>query len=259
MQAEVIRTVIVDDEPKGRSSLTKLLALVCPQIVVVGDFGQPDEAVQALPQLDIDLLLLDINMPGKNGFELLDAIQPVNFRVIFITAHSEYAIQAFRYSAVDYLLKPIDPDELILAVRKIGTLKQQGNPTDQSTHMRMLLEQFNSVAKNDLRKIVLASQEGLSLEPIDSIVYLESQGSYTLFHFQDKRPMLVSRSLGEFETLLTPFHFFRIHRQYLINMRHIQKVLRRDGGYVLLVNGAQLEISRRNRDSFYEKLESLYI
>ncbi|MCU0374073.1 MAG: LytTR family DNA-binding domain-containing protein [Chitinophagaceae bacterium] len=259
MQAEVIRTVIIDDEPKGRSSLTKLLALVCPQIVVVGDFGQPDEAVQALPQLDIDLLLLDINMPGKNGFELLDAIQPVNFRVIFITAHSEYAIQAFRYSAVDYLLKPIDPDELILAVRKISTLKQQGNPTDQSTHMRMLLEQFNSVAKNDLRKIVLASQEGLSLEPIDSIVYLESQGSYTSFHFSEKRSVLVSRTLGDYEQLLVPHHFFRIHRQYLINMRHVQKVLRHDGGYVVLSSGVQLELSRRNREGFFKLLETLYI
>lgn len=259
MPTDMIRTVVVDDEPKGRNSLIKLLALACPEVEVVADFGQPDEAIKTIPGLDIDLLLLDINMPGRNGFELLDTLQPLAFHVIFITAHSEYAIQAFRYSAVDYLLKPIDPDELVIAIKKIADLKSMGKPKDQSIHINMLLEQFNSLAKNELRKIVLSSQDGLSLEPIDSIVYLESQGGYTNFHFNGKRSILVSRTLGDFEQLLIPYQFYRIHRQFLINMRHIQKVLRNDGGYVVLSTGVQLEISRRNKEGFFNLLEDLYL
>lgn len=257
--AKTIRTIVIDDEAKGRSSLIKLLALVCPNVQVVADFGDPEEVLRSISTIEFDLLLLDINMPGKNGFELLDALKPFTFQVIFITAHSEYAVQAFKYSAVDYLLKPVDPDELVLAINKIAGQITEHIRHDKTAQVDMLLEQMSSASKNELRKIVLSSQEGLSLEPIDSILYCESQGSYSLFHFQEKRSMLVSRPLGDFEELLTPYNFFRIHRQYLINMRHIQKVLRTDGGYVLLANGAKLEISRRNRDSFYAMLEKLYI
>lgn len=257
--AKTIRTIVIDDEAKGRSSLIKLLALVCPNVQVVADFGDPEEVLRSISAIEFDLLLLDINMPGKNGFELLDVLKPFSFQVVFITAHSEYAVQAFKYSAVDYLLKPVDPDELVLAINKIAGQITEHIRQDKTAQVDMLLEQMSSASKNELRKIVLSSQEGLSLEPIDSILYCESQGSYSLFHFQEKRNMLVSRPLGDFEELLTPYNFFRIHRQYLINMRHIQKVLRMDGGYVLLANGAKLEISRRNRDNFYAMLEKLYI
>lgn len=243
-----LRTLIVDDEELARKNLEFLLKDYCPNVEVLGTAGSMKEAARFLKTNNIDLLLLDIEMPNGSGFELLESIkEDINFKIIFITAYHEYALKAFKYSAVDYILKPINPEELEMSIEKALAASSVESKDKIEALMDNMLkrgEQFN--------KIALPSMEGLQFVPLDDIMYCESQDNYTQFFLVDGKKIMVSKTIKFFEDALDDSKFFRVHRSNIINLKYIDKYVKGEGGYVVLKQGARIPVSRRRKESFLQ-------
>lgn len=190
-------------------------------------------------------------MEDGSGFDLLDKFAQPSFKVIFTTANDEFALKAFRYHAIDYLLKPINPVELIQAI----DLVKSENTEDYQTKINNLLD---STRTRKFDKIMLTSQAGTSFVNIDQIVYLESDGSYTTFYLVNKEKYVIAKPMKEFEELLSGRNFFRLHQSYIVNLPFVNKVLREDGGYVLMEGGFKVPIARRRKDEFFELLKNRF-
>jgi two-component system LytT family response regulator len=243
-----IRTLIVDDEELARKNLEFLLNDYCEGIQVIGEAGNVREAKKFLNSNKIDLLLLDIEMPNGSGFELLESIKDeIDFKIIFITAYHEYALKAFKYSAVDYLLKPINPEDLQAAMNKV----KPGLDKDSPEKIEALIENMGKRGEQ-LEKIALASMEGLQFVNLDEIMYCESQDNYTQFFLTDGRRIMVSKTIKFFEEVLDQAKFFRVHRSNIINLRYIDKYVKGEGGFVVLKQGARIPVSRRRKESFLQ-------
>jgi two-component system LytT family response regulator len=243
-----IRTLIVDDEELARKNLEFLLNDYCEGIQVIGEVGNVREAKKFLNSNKIDLLLLDIEMPNGSGFELLESIKDeIDFKIVFITAYHEYALKAFKYSAVDYLLKPINPEELQAAINKV----KPGSDKDSPEKIEALIENMGKRGEQ-LEKIALASMEGLQFVNLDEIMYCESQDNYTQFFLTDGRRIMVSKTIKFFEEVLDQAKFFRVHRSNIINLRYIDKYVKGEGGFVVLKQGARIPVSRRRKESFLQ-------
>jgi two-component system LytT family response regulator len=192
-----------------------------------------------------DVLFLDIDMPFINGFDLLEMVPDVDFEVIFTTAHDKYAIQAFRISAVDYLLKPIDTDALKLAVEKVRLLRTKGSSSRQ---ISFLIQQLKDLENNNVRKIALPTFDGLEFIHMDDILYCQSDGAYSNVFFTDGNKMYISKTLRYLEDALCNFHFFRVHNSYIVNLNHVSKYSKTDGGLLILSNGEKVRVSRSKKD-----------
>ena len=247
-----LRTVLVDDELRNIKGLQNLLNQYCEGVEVVATATTVEEAHALIEQHQPDLVFLDIVMPPHNGFELLNQFQSINFEVVFVTSHQEYAIRAIRYSALDYLLKPVNINELKEAIARV---RQKGLKKDHTSPASYELLQENLTQEKNLEKIILPSFDGLFVTELKDIVYCQADGSYTCFYLSDGGKMLVSQQLKEYEDLLTNQQFFRIHRQYLINLNQIKQYLRRDGGVVIMSNGQELPIAVRRREAFMQLLQ----
>lgn len=245
------RAVIIDDEINGIEVMEQMLALFCPGIKVIGTALNIDHATQLINIQKPDLVFLDIEMPGGSGFELLDRLNHPDIEIIFVTAYQEYAIKAIKYSALEYLLKPVQAIELIESVKKL-TKKRPGKITEQYRYLTEQLSGNESMA----RKIILPTLEEYSFVNISDIVYCESDNTYTLFYLTNGKRPVISKNLKEYEELLTPHNFFRIHRSYLINVSHIQKIDKRNGYSVLLSNGDSLPVAVRKRNTFLEYINT---
>lgn len=242
----MIRSIIVDDEPDGRDALNNQLAKYCPNIIVVETANGVADAYNKISSLKPSLVFLDIRMDDGTAFDLLQKFEHVNFKVIFITAYDEYAIEAIRYSALDYLLKPVRPSLLIEAVEKAAKTTRIEKLEEQ---VGILLQQSN---KRD--KIALPTADGLIFVKISDIMRCESDGSYTRFLLINDKILFVSRSLKEFEELLPSSSFFRTHKSHLINTNYIAQYINRDGGVVVMENGDQIPIARNRKDDSIESL-----
>jgi two-component system LytT family response regulator len=242
----MIQAVIVDDELKGRNLLNELISSRFPEVNIVALAKNADEGKESILKYKPDVVLLDINMPGKSGFDMLQELQPVNFEVIFITAYDKYAIRAFRYQAFDYLLKPIDADELAICIER---LKEKQLQLDFRERLESLITQIHHPQQIPDR-ITINSLDGISVIPIPDIVYLEAAGTYTLFYLKSKEKIVSSLNLKEYEDLLSNHHFFRVHNSFLINLAEVKKFIKADGGSVLMSNGNEVSISKRRRDEF---------
>ncbi|HAW18915.1 MAG TPA: DNA-binding response regulator [Flavobacteriales bacterium] len=243
-----IRALIVDDEELARENLKFLLADYCPNVQVEGTASSAKEAVRFLKTNNIDLLLLDIEMPNGSGFELLESLQgEIDFKIIFITAYHEYALKAFKFSAVDYLLKPINPEDLEAAIGKISP----GGALEPQENIQALIENMNSKSSG-INKIALASMEGLQFVDLSEIVYCESQDNYTQFFLVDGSKIMVSKTIKYYEEVLDSSKFFRVHRSNIINLSFIDKYVKGEGGYVVLKQGARIPVSRRRKESFLQ-------
>lgn len=243
-----IRTLIVDDEELARKNLEFMLHEYCDPVDVIGEAANVREAKKAIKDNNIDLLLLDIEMPNGSGFDLLESIKDdIDFKIIFITAYHEYALKAFRYSAVDYLLKPINPEDLQAAIKKA----KPGTEMDSPEKIEALIE---NISKKGTRfeKIALASMEGLVFVNLDDILYCESQDNYTQFFLKDGQRIMVSKTIKHFEEVLDSDKFFRVHRSNIINLKYIDKYVKGEGGYVVLKQGARIPVSRRRKESFLQ-------
>lgn len=240
------KAVIVDDEKGARESLDKLLKKHCPDVAVKAKAGSADEAIKVIQQHSPELVFLDIEMPGKNAFDLLHEMGSINFDIIFTTAYDQYAIKAIRFSAIDYLLKPINSEELMKAVERFKNKRSDEGMMNEKFKVLM-----NNLRQEDQpKRVAIPDGEGLTFVKVDSIIRCHSDGSYTTLYFDNGKKIVASKPIGEYEELLSGEKFFRIHRSHLINLDHIKKYMKGDGGYVVMRDGSQVEISRRKKNDF---------
>jgi len=253
MAQTALRTIIVEDELGGRNALKAILKN-CEEITLIGEASNAIEAKDLIVSLKPDLLLLDIEMPFKNGFDLLSEIIDRTFDVIFTTAYDSYSIRAIRFSAIDYLLKPVDPDELSDAVARVFE-KKKHNSYQPQLQIENLLDNLKSINKQNF-KLSLPTAEGTLFIPIEDIVRCESDANYTRFFFKDgTKPVVVSKTLKEFEELLNDYGFCRVHNSHMINLKFIRRYIRGEGGIVVMLDGTEVEVSRRKKEIFQKALE----
>lgn len=251
----MINTIIVDDEPRGISTLNKLLQEYCPEVKVIAECADADSAKEKIELLQPQLVFLDISLPGKNSFDMLAELKTIAFEIIFVTAHNQYTLQAFKYSAVDYLMKPIDEDLLVNAVKR--AVKRISSNSD-TNHISALLHNLQKNQSHKDLKLCIPSVKGFQVVELKHILYCESTGSYTNFHFEDGRHMVSAKPIFEYEELLGEAGFIRIHKSFLINLYHLKEYLRGEGGSVILSNNKEIEVSRRRKDILLEKIKVFY-
>lgn len=248
----MIRTVIIDDETLVRSLIRNLLKEHCQEVVVAGEADGVETGLKMIRQTHPDLVLLDIKMEDGSGFDLMRQYQGDPFKVIFITAYEEYAISAIKLSAVDYILKPISPEELKNAIQKTGQLLA----VDHDLKVRTLLGNINNPKQED-KKLVLRTHEKYHYIHVHDILYCESDSSYTKFFLSDKTMILVSRTLKEFEEILAGYGFYRPQKSFLINLRHIKAYEKSDGGCIILSDNSTVPISDKKKDEFLRMMEKM--
>ena len=251
----MIKTILVDDEPRGLSALRRLLELYCPDIKIIGECLDTHRAIEHIQLLEPELVFLDIAMPDKNGFDLLNELSPVKFEIIFVTAHNEYTIQAFKYSAVDYLLKPVEEDLLIEAVRRATQRIADRASANQVETFLYNLRKLRTPAE---MKLCIPDMKGFRVVELADIIYCESESSYTIFHLQNGQTITASKSIMEYELLLEHSGFCRVHKSFLVNLQHIREYVRGEGGSVMLTNGKTIEVSRRKKEVFLTKMKERF-
>ena len=242
----MIKAVILDDEKNCVETLQWKLEHFCPDVSVVATFNDPTKALDFLRGEEVDLLFLDIEMPNMNGFDVLESLSTCSFDVIFTTAYDNYGIQAVKFSALDYLLKPVRNKELTEAVDRHMKKSVARDPRIQIESLLKNLHAENQTGRP--AKITLATKESLELVDPAEIIYCESDSNYTMVFLQDGRKKLISRTLGEFEEMLEPFHFCRSHNSYLVNMDAVREYVKTEGGYLILKNGKQIPVSKTKRE-----------
>lgn len=245
-----LRLLIVDDEKRIRVSLVNIIKLHYPSAIVVGEAEDLNSAVQAIKIHNPNVVLLDIKMPGGSGFELLKQLSPISFKVIFITAFDNFAIQAFKFSALDYLLKPVISEELVASLQRAEQLIDNENV---GTKLSVLLNNINQLSQAP-KKIVLNSQDKIQVVALNEIVRCEADRNYTQFFIQNKKPILVSRSLIEYDDMLSPSGFFRCHHSHLVNLSFIDRLEKRDGGTLIMKDGSEVAVASRK---YYEVIDIL--
>lgn len=239
-----IRSIIIDDEPNNVENLQTIIATYCPGIDVVATASSTSEGIAVVKADQPDLVFLDIQMPGASGFEVLKAFPKIYFEVIFITAHDQYGIQAIKFSALDYLLKPIDIIEFKAAIEKA---KEKINAKKQNHNIENLLEYIKS-GQHDSPKIALPTLSEIRYIKVNTIVRCEAENNYTTFFLDGGEQILVCKTLKEYDELLQPHRFIRTHQSHLVNLQFVKSYLKEDGGTLLLTDQTKIPISRQNKD-----------
>ena len=237
--------IIIDDEAKGRLALKEKIKNYCSGIQVVAEAANGKEGILAIEQYHPQIIFLDIEMPGMSGFEMLNNLANKNFHIIFTTAYDQYAIKAIKYAAFDYLLKPVDIEELREVIAKINYLAN-----NQTKKQIELLQQNIHQPKKMLNKLAIPTLEGLFFYDIKDITYLEALSNYTNIFFCDKTKIIASKTLKEFEELLPEDIFFRLHHSFIVNLNFIKRYIKGDGGQVELQTGTFIDVSRRKKEEF---------
>lgn len=243
-----MRTLIIEDEPQAISALKKELQLSCPEVDLVGVAQNVKDGVQKISEQNPELVFLDIQLSDGLGFDILQELKVIDFKVIFTTAYSEYALKAIKFSALDYLLKPIDSSELRIAVDKARV--------QDSTEINKKINVFSHNQRSSARldRIALQTSEGISIHEVSKLIRCQAKSNYTHLFFEDGFSLLVTKTLKEFEELLSLNDFERIHHSHLINMSHLRSFVNKDGGYVIMSNKSTLPVSQRKRSRFIKRL-----
>ncbi len=241
----MITAVIIDDEAKGRLALRQKLEAYCPSVKILAEAANGLDALGIIETHRPQLIFLDIEMPKMNGFEMLNALKEKDFHIIFTTAYDQYAIKAIKYAAFDYLLKPVDIEELKMAVAGI-----EAREIFRTVKQLELLQQNLQQPKKLFSKLAVPTTEGLLFYDIHDIIHLEANRNYTNIFFTNSPRILASKTLKEFEDLLPPATFFRVHHSHLINITYIKKYIKGDGGQIEMQNGNLVDVSRRNKEAF---------
>ena len=241
----MIKAAIIDDEIHCQETLSLLLKEYCPQVQVLQQCRSAKEGLEVINKLNPDLVFLDIEMPEMNGFEMLEQLNEISFAVIFTTSYDQYAIKAIRFSALDYLLKPIEPNELIRAITKV----QENRHLPGAEQFQMLLKQIQGNTAG-FTKVAVPTAEGFELIPSDQVLYCEANDNYTHFYLKNKTKIIACRTLKEIEEQLKDFNFFvRVHHSYMVNLNEVTKYVRGEGGYLVMSNNSTISVSRTRKDS----------
>ncbi len=244
----MLKAVIVDDEPKAIQGLIWELSNFSKEIEVMASFSNPDEALKYLDSNTPDCLFLDVQMPTIGGFQFLEQLKEINFAVVITTAYDEYAIKALKHEAIDYLLKPIDSDDLRESIAKI---KKFSDRNINSMKFERMLSNFNS--KFDKKRITINTDGKLLFLDVDDIIYIESDGNYSTLHLQDQKKIVITKKLKEVNAILPEHYFFRIHNSYIINLNKIKAFIKNEG-YVIMDSNHKIPVARQRKSDFLEKL-----
>ena len=246
----MIKAIIVDDEPYCCETLTILLKEYCPEVKVTGVYNNGKDALAPIRQQAPDLVFLDVEMPKMNGFEMLEQLSAVNFEIIFTTSYDQYALKAIRFSAIDYLLKPVDQEELVTAVHKV--IQRNQKPIAQQ--LEILMQKIHHPS-TPISKLAMPTMEGLQMIEVNHIISCESDSNYTILHLKDKKKKVVSSTLKEVEELLEYHSFCRVHRCYLVNLNEVEKYIKGEGGYLVMTDGSSVDVSRSRKEALMQKLQ----
>ncbi len=241
-----LKTLIVDDEHNAVDFISSIIGEYCPELEVAGRAYDVNEGVSLINEKKPDLVFLDVEMPNGTGFDLLSQFPEKNFDVVFITAFNHYAIKAIKFSAVDYILKPVNISEFIEAVKKV-IQKRSGDNSHNNESLKVLMENLRSASPS---RLAIPTADGMEYLNPKEIIRIEADRSYSWFYLTGNRKILVSRHLKEFQDLLSDRSFFRSHNSHLINLKYVRKFIRREGGYIEMQDGEQIPISRNRKDLF---------
>lgn len=248
----MLNAVIIDDELNSRETLKNLVTNFCKDVKIVAEADSVDEGISVINSNNPDLVFLDIEMPFRNGFDLLTSFKEINFEIIFTTAYSQYAIKAIKFSALDYLLKPINVKELREAISKIQAKRIELDKEAGSKKLDVFMANMKNIS-SQFQKMVIPTINGFDVIELKDIIRCESDRSYTSFHFTDKKTILLSKAIGDFEDLLDEHNFMRVHQSHLINLAHVKRYTKGRGGSVEMSDGSIIDISRNKREEFIEK------
>ncbi|MCF8368593.1 MAG: LytTR family DNA-binding domain-containing protein [Bacteroidales bacterium] len=246
-----IRSFIVEDELRSQATLIKLLKEYCPQVKVIGRASSVEEAVTNINKLEPELIFLDIGLPDGDGFNVLENLSYNDFKVIFITAYDKYAIRAFEFSALHYLLKPISHIELQMAVKRFSLLKKEENSSFE--------EKINILKENiqtDPQKLMLPTVNGFEIIALDEIIRLEASHNYTDCFLLNNKKILVSKPLINFETILNDLNFVRVHNKHLVNLKYVVRYFKGSGGYLKMTDNSEVSVSKSRKNDFLERLNN---
>ncbi len=249
----MLTAVIIEDEEKGLENLQRMLAEHCDDVEIVGSADGVESGYELFsdPTLKVDIAFMDINLHDGKVFQLLNRLRPIDFDIIFVTAYDQFAVQACEYASIGYILKPIDPDQLITAVSRI-------NPRRQSrTEERLEVMQNYTNHPNAFEKMSIAALDGIHFVKIRAIIRFEAEDNYTHIFLDGGQRITASKTIKAYEDLLGPFNFYRVHKRHVINLNYMKKFVKGDGGYLIMDDGINIEVSRRRRPAFMEKLRQL--
>ena len=248
----MIRAIIIDDEIKSRETLNGMLSRYCKNVEIVAEADGYTTGISQIKKHQPDVIFLDIQMLDGSGFKLLEDVGEINFEVIFTTAFDQYAIRAIKYSALDYLLKPVLPEDLINAVEKV---EKKHKNIGKGPNIEFLLENLKNKS-NDPKKIILSTSDGMHVIEIDDIIRCESDDYYTIFFLKSGKKIMVSKTLKENEELLSAHNFIRPHKSHLVNVKYIKSFLKVDGGSIVMSDGSEIPVSRRKREAIVDLLNN---
>ena len=245
----MISVVVIDDEPKARETIINILQLSPTEISVVGQADDVNSGFDVINEQNPDLILLDINLPDGTGFDLLKKFEKINFKVVFITAHEEYAVKAFKFSALDYILKPVASGELLQSVEK-------ANETIHKEETELKLSAFLSNL-DKIRKIVLKTAESIHVVNVKDIIHCKADGNYTNFYLTNGEKLMVSKTLKDYCEMLEQAGFFRTHQSHLVNLDHISRYDKTEGGHLVMDNESIVPVSSRKKETLFRLFESM--
>jgi two-component system LytT family response regulator len=252
----MITAVLIDDDSNLRNGMRELLAFYAPDITIVGEAEDVATGVEVMDKLKPQVVFLDIQLNDGTGFDVLEKIAAKNGKttshIVFITAHEEYAIKAFRFSALDFLLKPVDIDELEIVIAKI---RETVDKKDNYAHIDLLLENIRKKV-DTYKRIALTTAEGIHLFEVSDIIRCESEDNYTTFYIKNNKPVVISKTLKEYEEMLSEYGFERIHQKHLINLAYLKSYVKRDGGFVVMTDNTELPISPRKKERLQELIKA---
>jgi len=253
----MITALLIDDDSNLRTGMKGLLSLYAPDIMILGEADSVKSGINAIEYHQPNVVFLDIQLGDGTGFDILEQLVQKNgslsCHVVFITAHEQYAVKAFRFSALDYLLKPVDPEELRKVIEKI---KKALTVNDNYAHIDLLLENIRKKV-DKFKRIALSTSDGIHLFEVSDIIRCESQDNYTKFYIKDSKPILIAKTLKEYEDLLSEQGFERIHQSHLINLAYLRSYIKKDGGYAVMADNSHLLISQRKKERMQELLRSM--
>ena len=253
----MITALLIDDDQNLRNGMKGLLERYAPEIQILGEADSVKTGIEAIDKWKPQVVFLDIQLGDGTGFDILEQLALKNGKssshIVFITAHEQYAIKAFRFSALDFLLKPVDPEELQKVVEKIKNVLKQN---DGYAHIDLLLENIRKKVDN-FKRIALSTSDGIHLFEISDIIRCESEDNYTKFYIKNNKPVLISKTLKEYEEMLTEHGFERIHQSHLINLSYLKSYIKKDGGYVVMADNSNLPISQRKKERLQELLKTI--